>query len=193
MSAAHAVVPRPVRKWTLPKRMSRGRLTLPASALRTMAVPRSRVVPRQGPPQHLRSSLGVQPPPVYPGTAAGHLRPRGGAEQARPLGALAKAWLKATQLIWMVAEGVVPLLPYSVVSMSGLSAPRFPTTLGGSRTNVIRLQWWSWLRPARLMVISWPVETREALTTAAAPLETLLKSLAGRVGGPRGRVAQHVR
>ena len=98
--------------------------------------------------------------------------------------------LKATQLI-RAAEGVVPLRPFSVVSMSGLSAPRSLTTHGGSQTNVIRLQWWSLLRPARLMVISWPVETRvQASLTAAVLQGTVLKFLAGRVGGPRGRVAQ---
>ena len=103
------------------------------------------------------------------------------------------ACLKAAQLIW-AAEGVVPPRLLSVVSMLDLLVPRFPTTHGGSRTNVIRLQWLSSLRPARFMVISWPVETRvQASLTAATLKGTVLKSLVCRVGGSRGRVAQYVR
>ena len=81
LSATHAVTATPGRSKSLLRRMSRGRLALPAKgAFRMMAVPGNRARLRQGPPQKLRSSLGVRPPPLLPlgvvGTAAGHLRPR---------------------------------------------------------------------------------------------------------------------
>ena len=117
LSAAHAVTTTPGRSKSLLRRMSRGRLALPAKgAFRMMAVPRNRARLRQGPPLKLRSSLGDRPPPLLPlgvvGTAAGHLRPRWRAERTRPLGALLNLRLKAIRLIQ--AAGEVPPRRFSV-------------------------------------------------------------------------------
>ena len=91
----------------------------------------------------------------------------------------------------MAAEEPLPPQPFSVESMSGLLAPPRLMTHGGSRTSVIRLHVENLLRPRRLLVSSWPVETRRlASPTAAVLVGTVLKSLAFRMGGTRGRVAQ---